>query len=164
MEISNRQQQPDGARPWTNLELDRFCMWLATKPSAGPDWLEIVVTLVAEGMRIGEVVALCSNDIDPDTMTIRVKRTSTRNGTNSLAKTEPRTVALGQRCALIMAPYLSVADDVDSLDTVLAGAAGPYGAMTHQFIFRNTVKAYNQQHDDQLPLISLHQLRHTAGR
>ena len=164
MDPSNRPKPPTRPKPWTSVELDTFCQWLSTGPTAAPDWLEVVVTLMAEGLRLGEVLALYATDINPDSSNIRVERTSTRNGTTTLPKTGGRTVDFGHRSANVLAPYLSPITDDGSLETVLANAAGPYSAMTNGLVFRNAVNAFNRQHTDQLPLISLHQLRHTTGR
>ena len=125
----------------------------------------LVVTLMAQGLRLGEVLALSSTDIDPDSSIIRVDRTSTRNGTATLPKTGGRTVDLGHRCANVMAPYLApITDDSVSLDIVPASAAESYTAMTDGLVLCTAVNAVNRQHTGQLPLISLHQLRLTTGR
>lgn len=131
------------------------------------------------GLRRGELLALTWNDIDFENNTVDVNKSyeaDKTKGTSKETKTpgSNRIVKVPQICMDILSDLREEREEYKSdladswrgdpdHDVLFIKADGsPMGIDTPNKAFKHAIKRYNQSHDEKLPEITLHGLRHTC--
>ena len=130
------------------------------------------------GFRRGELLALMWNDIDFDTNTVNVDKSLVRTQEQGVIikttknRTSDRSVVLPAECMGLLRRHklaqkkhrLAVGSYWNDRNMIFTQDNGnPLDPDTPSKIFRKIIKRYNTDHDDKLPEISLHGLRHTSA-
>ncbi len=129
------------------------------------------------GFRRGELIALTWNDISFDKNTITINKASARTKSGIITKAPKttasnRTVTLSDDIMVLLKQYrkewnlyrLSLGSYwVGSNNLFIQDNGKQMDISTPNKVFQKVIQLYNTEHEDKLPLITLHGLRHTSA-
>lgn len=137
-------------------------------------YYDVIVLLLNTGLRISEMCGLTVNDLDFENRLINVDHQLTRNKEIGYYIETPKTksgirkIPMSDKACQALQSILSNRKNVQPLiidgysDFLFLNNAGYPVIKTHYcVVFKNLVKKYNKHHEDKLPNITPHILRHT---
>lgn len=154
---------------WESEQFDAFIDF-ASENGMDPDMVAFLCFSYDMGTRKGETLAIQWGDVDLIRGTVSIKKTVTKSGghqkwkvTSPKSKNSTRVLTMPKRTAELIGNLYDRQKEMVGFgaDAFLFGFYRPWPMDKPRRHFQKAISEYNATHDDQLPMLRIHDLRHS---